>query len=253
MSQHIAVKISRLKEFVRFKFSWLADFLVRAIDPLGRISYSQEGEDLLLRRIFEGKKTGFYVDVGAHHPKRFSNTHIFYKSGWRGINIEPNPAALMSFTRERKGDINLQFGVASERGDLLYYEFDDPALNTFDKKLAEERESTTSYRLIATQRVRIDRLDALLEAHVPQGVTIDFLTVDVEGMDLDVLKSNNWNKFRPRCVLTEILDTPLTIESLAGSPTIVYLQQQGYRLLAKTYNSFFFLDDRVDQIGRTDI
>ena len=185
--------------------------------------------------------------------KRFSNTHIFYKSGWRGINIEPNPAALMSFTRERKGDINLQFGVASERGDLLYYEFDDPALNTFDKKLAEERESTTSYRLIATQRIRIDRLDALLEAHVPQGVTIDFLTVDVEGMDLDVLKSNNWNKFRPRCVLTEILDTPLTIESLAGSPTIVYLQQQGYRLLAKTYNSFFFLDDRVDQIGRTNI
>lgn len=242
-----------MKEWVRSCLSRPASFLACAIDSWIKISYSQEGEDLLLHRIFEGKKTGFYVDVGAHHPRRFSNTHIFYKSGWRGINIEPNPVAVARFTRERKGDINLQFGVGSQRGDLLYYEFDDPALNTFDEKLADERESTTSYRLIATQIIRIDRLDVLLEAYVPQGVTIDFLTVDVEGMDLDVLKSNDWNKFRPRCVLTEILDTPLTLESLAGSPTIAYMQQQGYRLLAKTYNSFFFLDDRVEKIGRTDI
>lgn len=242
-----------MKEWVRSWMSNSVSFLACAIDSWIKISYAQESEDLLLRRIFEGKKTGFYVDVGAHHPKRFSNTHIFYKSGWCGINIEPNPAAIASFNRERKRDINLQFGVGSQRGDLLYYEFNDAALNTFDKKLAEERESTTSYRIIATQRIRIDRLDALLEAYAPQEVTIDFLTVDVEGMDLDVLKSNDWNKFRPQCVVTEVLDTPLTIDSLAKNPTIVYMQQQGYRLLAKTYNSFFFLDDQVEKLGRTDI
>lgn len=240
-----------MKEFIRSRIGWLADLFVKVVDPWARLSYSQEGEDLLLRRIFEGQSAGFYVDIGAHHPKRFSNTHIFYASGWRGINVEPNPVVAAKFARERKRDINLQFGVASHRGELLYYEFDDPALNTFDKNLAVEREATTSYRVIATQKITVDRLDSLLESYLPAGSAIDFLTVDVEGLDLDVLKSNDWNRFRPRCVLTEALDTPLSIESLAHSPLIVYMQAQEYRLFAKTYNSLCFLDAHEDQVEPT--
>lgn len=241
----------KLKDLIRSRIGWLADFFVRVADPWATLSYSQEGEDLLLRRIFEGQNAGFYVDVGAHHPKRFSNTHIFYASGWRGINVEPNPSVAVRFARERKRDINLQVGVASVPGELLYYEFDDPALNTFDKNLAAEREATTSYRVTATQRIIVDRLDSLLESHLPVGGAIDFLTVDVEGLDLDVLKSNDWNRFRPRCVLTEALDTPLTIESLGDSPLIAYMQAQGYRLFAKTYNTLCFLDAHEGQVEPT--
>jgi len=70
-------------------------------------SYSQEGEDMILRRLFEKQLTGFYVDVGAHHPKRFSNTYFFYKQGWHGINIDAMPGSMKLFEKIRPRDILL--------------------------------------------------------------------------------------------------------------------------------------------------
>ncbi|MFA7355121.1 MAG: SAM-dependent methyltransferase, partial [Sulfurimonadaceae bacterium] len=71
-------------------------------------SYSQEGEDMILRRLFEQQPNGFYVDVGAHHPKRFSNTYFFYKKGWRGINIDAMPNSMELFNKIRPRDINIE-------------------------------------------------------------------------------------------------------------------------------------------------
>src|SRR5215207_3271493 len=95
-------------------------------------SYAQEGEDLVLRRLFEERTTGFFVDVGAHHPRRFSNTYLFYRAGWRGINVEPNPDLTPLFARERPRDVTLQLGVSDVPGMLTYFRFNDGALNTFD-------------------------------------------------------------------------------------------------------------------------
>jgi hypothetical protein len=78
------------------------------------------------------KKTkGFYIDVGAHHPFRFSNTALFYKKGWQGINIEPDPSLIKNFNKYRTRDINLNFGVANEEKDLNFFIFNEPAFNTF--------------------------------------------------------------------------------------------------------------------------
>jgi hypothetical protein len=79
----------------------LSNLCDRFNDPHAIKSYSQEGEDMILRRIFEGQEKGFYVDVGAHHPRRFSNTYYFYKLGWAGVNLEPNPDALIAFKADR--------------------------------------------------------------------------------------------------------------------------------------------------------
>src|SRR5690349_18351333 len=81
-----------------------------------RRSYSQEGEDMVLRRVFEHKAHGFYVDVGAHHPMRFSNTYFFYRRGWRGINIDARPGSKREFDRARPRDINVECGVAQVAG-----------------------------------------------------------------------------------------------------------------------------------------
>jgi len=76
-------------------------------------SYSQNGEDRALWRYFEGQRDGFYVDIGAHHPFRFSNTYIFYKSGWRGINVDAMPNSMRAFRRYRKHDINIECAVGN--------------------------------------------------------------------------------------------------------------------------------------------
>ena len=179
------------------------------IDEHAIKSYSQEGEDMILNRIFEGKSNGFYVDIGAHHPRRFSNTHFFYKLGWSGINVEPNPDVVQIFNSERPRDKNLQCGVSSVDGSLKYYYFDDPALNTFDKDMVQSRLELTNYKLIKIEDIPVYRLDKILRDHISNQKRIDFLSVDVEGFDLLVLKSNNWSLFRPSCVVAEVLNVTL--------------------------------------------
>jgi FkbM family methyltransferase len=210
----------------------------RFLDPFSTRSYAQEGEDLILRRIFDERRDGFFIDVGAHHPKRFSNTYIFYKAGWSGINIEPSPVAQRLFAAIRPRDTNVQLGIAEQSSQLVYYEFNDPALNTFDEQLMRWRLANTPYKVLRQSLVPVERLDVVLARHLPKGQNIDFLTVDVEGMDLEVLRSNDWTVFRPECVLIESLQSSL--ESAVRGDACAFLQSKGYVLFAKTFNSLFF-------------
>jgi FkbM family methyltransferase len=206
-------------------------------------SYSQEGEDMILRRIFDGRPHGFYVDVGAHHPRRFSNTFFFYRRGWSGINIEPNPDGMREFRAERTRDINLQLGVSDRPGKLTYYLFDEPALNTFDGELVAQRLDTTPYKVIAKQEIAVERLDAILGQYMTVERKISFLTVDVEGLDLSVLMSNDWDRFRPECVLAEALSTSL--ETAMQGDLCAFMQDRQYELFAKTYNTLVFRDKQL--------
>lgn len=203
-------------------------------------SYSQEGEDMVLLRAFGNQRNGFFVDVGAHHPKRFSNTYIFYKYGWRGINIEPNPNSIAKFNKVRPEDINIQLGVSSNPGILTYYIFNDPALNTFDKTTAESRVLEGEYHIIRKESVAVERLDKILKLHLRQNTSIDFLSIDVEGLDLEVLKSNDWDLFRPKVVLVEELG--MNLEDLSTSPVVSFMRKNNYKFFAKTYNTLFFED-----------
>jgi FkbM family methyltransferase len=214
----------------------------RLVDPHSVKSYSQEGEDLILRRIFDSCSDGYYVDVGAHHPLRFSNTFAFYKMGWRGINIDPNPTAIKLFEQMRPRDVNLGIGIADKPGVLTYYVFDEPALNTFDRMLVEEREKTTSYRVVGTMKVPVLRLDEVLSRHIAVGQDINFMSIDAEGYDYKVVQSNDWMRFRPLYLLVECLDSSLI--SLSDQPMHRFLQEHGYLLYAKTMNTLFYRDEQ---------
>ena len=217
-----------------------AGVLARRLDGNCATSYAQEGEDLVLRRLLEssGLGTGFYVDVGAHHPTRFSNTYFFYERGWRGINIEPAPAAIAQFNRIRPRDLNIQLGVAEAPGKLTYYIFDEPALNTFDTALVRERESNTPYRVVRTETVAVDRLEAILRDRLPKGQAVTFMSIDVEGLDLQVLRSNDWTVCQPQFVLVEALD--FRLEQAAQHPLHSFMHGVGYELVAKTLNTLFY-------------
>jgi FkbM family methyltransferase len=202
--------------------------------------FSQEGEDIVLQRIFEGRGPGHYVDVGAHHPRRFSNTCLFHLQGWTGMNIDPNPEAMQLFQSERPRDINLQVGVSNVPGTLTYFIFDEPALNTFDSPLAEKRVKETRFRIVDRKTVPVERLDALLSRHWPVDWAIDFMSIDAEGFDLKVIQSNTWEKYRPTYVLVECLGASL--DAIDGHPVHALLIEKGYKVYAKTVNTFFYRD-----------
>lgn len=236
--------ISRVRHFAK-ALRWRAAALRRSLRPEFRYvseSFSQEGEDLILRHVFAGKRDGFYVDVGAHHPIRFSNTYLFYKMGWRGINIDATPGSMSAFRVTRPRDTNLQLAISDRNETLTFFLFDEPALSTFSRDLASQWERTTSYRVIRQIDVPAVSLAEVLAKHKAARQHIDLLTVDVEGWDLRVLRSNDWDRFAPDIVLAETLGD--TLEEAVNSELVAYLRSQGYSLFAKTFNTVFLRRDR---------
>ena len=221
----------------------LSKLKTEILDGYALKSYSQEGEDMILRRLFEKQKTGFYVDVGANHPKRFSNTFFFYKKGWRGINIDAMPNSMILFNKIRARDINLEVPVSDKKEKLKYYMFNEPALNGFSKDLTEKRDGKDNYKIISEKNMATSTLEEILEKYLPYGQEIDFMSIDVEGLDLQVLKSNNWKKFRPKFVLVEVLGS--SIKDIANSEEYKYLAGFGYEIFAKTVNTVIFRRDDI--------
>ena len=216
----------------------LSTLKTEILDGYALKSYSHEGEDVILRRLFDKQQTGFYVDVGAHHPKRFSNTQFFYKKGWKGINIDAMPSSMSLFNRLRPRDINLEIPISDKKQKLKYYMFNEPALNGFSKELAEKRDGKDNYKIVSEQVMETSTLEEILEKYLPYGKGIDFITIDVEGLDLQVLKSNNWERFRPKFVLVEILGS--SINDIANSKECNYLAGFEYEVFAKTVNTVIF-------------
>ena len=244
-----------IKQFVKFMLG--KHFLSVAIklrqsflDKKGYPSYAQDGEDRVLRSLLfklHGDKNindGFYVDVGAHHPHRFSNTCLFYRQGWHGINIDAMPGSMLAFKKKRPRDINLECGIGLKNETLQFHVFNEPALNTFDENLARAR-CNDVWHIKTTVEMPIVPLSEILKEYLPQGQKIDFLTVDVEGFDLDVLQSNDWQKYRPSVVLAETFG--LSFEDLALDSVTEYMHSLGYFVYSKTVNTTFFVDNIVAQ------
>lgn len=204
-------------------------------------SFSQEGEDMILKRLFENHQAGFYVDVGAHHPKRFSNTYYFYRKGWCGINIDAMPGSMNAFERARPKDINIEKPISDERQFLMYYAFNEPALNGFSKELSEQRDGQENYFIQFTKNIETATLEEILDRYLPKNQQIDFLSIDVEGLDFVVLKSNNFEKYKPKVILIEILENSLS--EIENNEIAKYLKQINYTIYAKTVNTVFFVEN----------
>ena len=202
--------------------------------------FSQNGEDLILNRFLQNKPKGFYIDIGAHHPIRFSNTHLFYKKGWNGINIDAMPGSMKTFRILRKRDINIETGISSKRGNLTFYTFNEPALNTFDRDEAILK-NKENFFLLNTLSVKVDRLDNILEKYLNHNQDIDFMNIDVEGKEEEVLLSNNWEKYRPKFILIEILHKKVYTHQDCKIKN--YLNQKGYFLINKAYDTCIFEKD----------
>ena len=202
-------------------------------------SYSQQGEDVILRILFDGVQRGFYVDVGAFHPIQYSNTYYFYKRGWHGINIDATPGVLRAFKRCRPSDINLEAAVAMGNKQVTLFMFKEGGLNTLSPGLVEFHGKQATRQVVSSKVVRTRTLAEILDAHKSPEQPIDFLSVDVEGYELEVLQSNNWQKYVPRVVLCEDL-TLTNLEEIGNSEVYNFLRAKGYGLFSKCFHTLIF-------------
>ncbi len=223
----------RLSSFFRNKDS---SDLIQLQDM--RISYSQFGEDLVLLQILESivkkRENGFYVDIGAFNPWKYSNTALLHNFfGWKGINIDANPASIELFKSARPNDINLVAAISDVIEELEFSIFNHPAINTLDKSLREKQEGKAPFEVKEVLSVTTQRLDDIFNQYSDRFVNIDVLSVDAEGFDLKVLKSNNWEIYQPRVILVE--QHSLQLHQLDLDLTYLFLTSKGYKLVSRCF------------------
>ncbi len=198
-----------------------------------KLSYSQCGEDMILDTIFNDVKTGFYIDIGANNPFTQSNTYHFYRKGWHGINIDALPNSMKSFNKFRRRDINIENAIGDKEEILEYYMFSSTFYNTFSKDEAEKRKSVS--KLLEIRKIKTQKLSDILDKYSIER--IDFISIDVEGFDLNVLKSNNWNKYRPKVIVTEYFSSNLN--ELEKNDVTNLLKENNYTYFCNTPQTYF--------------
>lgn len=215
----------QLKSFIRSKLLGY---------DINTVFFSQGGEDATLLALFrdkiESKEKGLYVDIGAFHPVEHSNTYLFYRENWRGINIDARPGSMELFKKTRPADINLEIGIGPEKAKKTFYEVvNHPTMNSFD--LDNIKKNGVSENELKTHVIEVDTLENILSTYLKNNEKIDFMSVDVEGYDLEVLQSNNWSRFQPSVLIVEIACRKLS--DLESHPVTRYLNTLGYYAVAK--------------------
>jgi FkbM family methyltransferase len=165
------------------------------------ISYAQNCEDVILNRAFRGRNRGFYIDAGAADPVGHSVTKAFSDRGWCGINIEPSQSYYEQLQDDRPRDINLNVGLSNEPGHLPLYEFPgSPGLSTFKPAFRDKWQRLHGLPFVE-KIVPVMTLAQVCEQYADEP--IDFIKIDVEGLETEVVAGADWTRFRPKIVLIE--------------------------------------------------
>ena len=164
-------------------------------------TYSMLGEDIYINNFFKNKKNGIYLDVGAYHPLDGNNTYLLYKKNWQGINIDVNPLSIELFQRARKFDLNINSAISSKkRVTKVYFRKKINMLNTLSKKFAKINFKNG----FQEKKIKSNTLNNILNQSKYKNKKIDFFNLDVEGHELQVLKSIDLKKYKPTLICVEI-------------------------------------------------
>ncbi len=199
-----------------------------------KTSFSQCGEDLIVDYIFRLRNIQMpgYLDIGAHHPYFLNNTAIFYNRGCRGINVEANPTLLPAFEIYRPADVNINIGISDQSGELDFYVMKDQTLSTFSKSEYEAMIASGT-ELLETNKVSVTTLEPLLKKYC-DGTFPDFLSLDVEGLDLRILESINFQTSFPKVICVEAAEYSPIGAGKRKSELIDFLVSKGYYEYANT-------------------
>lgn len=193
-----------------------------------RTSFAKSGEDIQMGQLLKHVQNGFYIDIGSHHPIFGNNTYYFYVRGWKGICIDPNPKFEPLYKKYRPEDKFLNIGIGLQNQALNYYSFSSDLLNTFSEKQANEMR--LHHHLKEVIKVPVQPLSQVLEFYKIGTTSIDIMSIDAEGYDFEVVKSNDWQKFRPKYVLIE---TNENLSDDVKSEIVQFLTSNDYKLSGK--------------------
>jgi FkbM family methyltransferase len=205
------------------------------LNKFSRKCFSQQGEDLVIEFIFGelGIESPYYIDIGSNHPFKLSNTFLFYQNGGNGICIDPNPFFKSLYKRHRKKDVFLNVGLSSSgEKSALFYEMDWHEFSTFSKEQAETVEKNYAGRNNITNVSELP-LISLDDLYLKVAKPVDLLSLDVEGMDLEILSSWNFTKCKPKVICVE--HKQFVQEDSAGISVQSILELNGYKL--RSWNS----------------
>jgi FkbM family methyltransferase len=206
-------------------------------------SFSQSGEDRIVAFVFKvlGMSKPSYLDVGAYHPYHLSNTALLRLGGSRGINVEPDVDAFRTIVRHRKSDLNLNVGVGGEAGRLTFYRMSSPALNTFSRESAELaiEESKGRETIVSTHDVEIRTVADIIAQH---GRCPDFMSLDVEGLDLEILQTMPSWPSKPSVLCVETMTYSEHGAGVKLTEIGDLLVEYGYQPFADTYLNTIFVD-----------
>lgn len=201
-------------------------------------SYSQYGEDNIILSMIDLYKVNnpSYMDIGAHHPFRLSNTALLYKYGLTGTNIEPDPLLFKEFVKERKNDQNLNIGIHEYEGEIIFFQFEKAEFNTFSKAVADQNEKHGIKR-IGEIPVRVDTYNHVVEKYLA-GVAPNILFCDAEGLDDIIVKSIDYEKFSPKIICVETYAYGIGIKD---HRIINFLISKNYSIHADTFVNTIFI------------
>ena len=223
-----------------------------------RRSYSQSGEDIIISDLFDRLqiKNPNYLDIGANEPVALSNTYRLYTKGSYGVCVEPNPALYKKILRKRKRDICINAGVAfDEQKEAIYYVFPEKlhGLNTFSKTDAEFWENTGNkeigkHKIEKKVMMQLININEIIEKYLSPYP--NFISIDVEGLDLQIIKTIDFGKYKPEVFCVETLQHTKNNKETKNHELINFLQSMGYFVYADTYiNTIFCLKDAYKDVN----
>lgn len=198
-----------------------------------RISFSQYGEDLIIKDILtkKGIKNFSYIDIGAHNPIFGNNTYLLYKNGGKGVLVEPNGELCALIKNKRDGDICLNMGVGKTDGELDFYSFAQTTRSTFSKAQADEHQKKTS-QIPKIEKKKIISLDSIVRTHFGDK-EVSLVSIDAEGLDVEILSGFSFQK-RPYLFCVESSPEDTRVDTL--------MNEKGYRKVAQIFQNAIFVD-----------
>jgi len=204
-------------------------------------TYSENGEDLFILKYFKNLNEGFYVDIGAYHPFFMSNTQLLFKKKWKGINIDINPTSIEIFNIARPNDYNINAAVSNKGKKYINY-YTKNMINLLSTTLIKTAETAFLNNDFNTYKTRCHKLNDIIYKTKFKNRKIDFLNIDTEKSEVDVLKTLNFNKYKPKliCVEIHLKDKNHRSIPLNNHSTHLYLKSKKYKIVWKKGYSFIY-------------